>query len=83
MGGNGGLNSLPIVPKASIYAPKVMYKPVMGGNTVSETSCFSSQIGAVGRAVKGRERPTIPSMYAQMLFMGPKYNTATCLEEFG
>ena len=31
------LNSLPIVPKASIYVPKVMRKPVMGGNTVSET----------------------------------------------
>ena len=28
---------LPIVPKASIYVPKVMPKPVMGGNTVSET----------------------------------------------
>ena len=28
---------LPIVPKASIYVPKVMRKPVMGGNTVSET----------------------------------------------
>ena len=31
------LNYLPIVPKASIYVPKVMHKPVMGGNTVSET----------------------------------------------
>ena len=37
MGGKGALNSLPIVPKASIYVPKVMHKPVMGGNTVSET----------------------------------------------
>ena len=37
MGGNGALNYLPIVPKASIYVPKVMRKPVMGGNTVSET----------------------------------------------
>ena len=37
MGGKGVLNYLPIVPKASIYVPKVMYKPVMGGNTVSET----------------------------------------------
>jgi hypothetical protein len=33
----GGLNYLPIVPKASIYIPKVMHKPVMGGNTMSET----------------------------------------------
>ena len=31
------LNYLPIVPKASIYVPKVIHKPVMGGNTVSET----------------------------------------------
>ena len=37
MGGKGGLNCLPIVPKASIYVPKVMHKPVMGGNIVSET----------------------------------------------
>ena len=37
MGGKGALNYLPIVPKASIYVPKVMHKPVMGGNTVSET----------------------------------------------
>ena len=37
MGGKGALNYLPIVPKASIYVPKVMRKPVMGGNAVSET----------------------------------------------
>ena len=37
MGGTGALNYLPIVPKASIYVPKVMCKPVMGDNTVSET----------------------------------------------
>ena len=35
--GKGVLNYLHIVPKASIYVPKVMHKPVMGGNTVSET----------------------------------------------
>ena len=37
MGGKSGLNYLPIVPKASIYVPKVMANLVMGGNTVSET----------------------------------------------
>jgi hypothetical protein len=37
MGGKGALNYLPIVPKASIYVPKVMRKPVMGSNTMSET----------------------------------------------
>ena len=31
------LNYLPIVHKAFVYVPKVMRKPVMGGNTVSET----------------------------------------------
>ena len=34
-------------------------------------------------AVKGREMPSIPSMYAQGLPMGPKYNVATCIEELG
>ena len=37
MGGKGALNYLPILPKAFIYVPKVMHKPVMGGNTMSET----------------------------------------------
>ena len=37
MGGKGALNLLPIVPKAFVYVPKVMRKPVMGGNTVYET----------------------------------------------
>ena len=38
MGGKGALNYLPIVPKASIYVPKVIIpKSVMGGNTVPET----------------------------------------------
>ena len=37
MGGKDAMNSLPIVPKAFVYVPKVMRKPVMGGNTVSET----------------------------------------------
>ena len=37
MGGKGVLNYLPIVPKASIYVPTVMYKLVMGGNTVFKT----------------------------------------------
>ena len=33
MGGKGTLNYLPIV-KAFVYVPKIMHKPVMGGNTV-------------------------------------------------
>ena len=37
MGGKGALYYIPIVPKASIYVPKVIRKPVMGGNTVSAT----------------------------------------------
>ena len=36
--GREGCNELsPIVPKAFVYVIKVMRKPVMGGNTVSET----------------------------------------------
>ena len=34
-------------------------------------------------AVKGRDRPTIPSIYAQRLFMDHKNNVATCVEELG
>jgi len=33
--------------------------------------------------VKGRGRPSIPSIYAPRLLMGPKYNVATCVEELG
>ena len=45
MGGKGALNYLPIVPKAFVYVIKVMRKPVIGGNTVSETftHMFSSK----------------------------------------
>ena len=52
MGGKGALNYLLIVPKASIYVPKVMHIPVMGGNTVSETftsTCFSSEVCHVSK----------------------------------
>ena len=78
MGGKGALNYLPIVPKASIYVPKVMHKPVMGGNTVSERvevpnptkrqPIFSA---SCDDCVKGRERPSISSIYAQRLLMVP------------
>ena len=37
MGGKDALNYLPIMSKASIYVPKVMHKPVMGGNIVYKT----------------------------------------------
>ena len=49
MGGKGALNYLPIVVKASIYDPKVMYKPVTGSNTVYETlmQMFSSEVREV------------------------------------
>ena len=30
-----------------------------------------------------RPRPSTPSIYAQRLLMGPKYNDATCVEELG
>jgi len=34
-------------------------------------------------AVYWRGRPSIPSIYAQRLLMGPKYNVATYVEELG
>ena len=34
-------------------------------------------------AMKGREWHTIPSIYAQRLFMGHENNVATCVEELG
>ena len=40
MGRKGALNYLPIVPKASIYVPKIMHKPVILGNTMSETFMY-------------------------------------------
>lgn len=33
--------------------------------------------------MKERERTNIPSIYAQRLFIGPKYNVATSIEEMG
>ena len=58
MGGKGALNYLPIVPKASIYVPKVMGKPVMGGNTISEnfTNMFlSSEVREVLKTGPGSQ----------------------------
>ena len=52
MGGKGALNYLPIVPKTSIYVPKVMRKPVMGGTTPClRLSCtrFSSEVHEVSK----------------------------------
>ena len=46
------LNYLPIVPKASIYVPNVMHKPVMGGNTVSETFTQMFLFQSVGQVSK-------------------------------
>ena len=40
MGGNGALNYLPIVLKASVYVPTIMHKPVMGGITMSQTFTY-------------------------------------------
>ena len=93
MGGKGALNSLPIVPKASIYVPKVMLKPVMGGNTMSETSMhmflFQSEQSSVQNwaprqsiwsmmAEYGREGCVeFSSHSAQSLHICPKGNAQT------
>ena len=52
MGGKGALNCLPNVPNAFIYVPKVMCKPVMGGNTVSETFTHMFPFRSVGQDSK-------------------------------
>ena len=48
------LNYLPIVPKAFVYVPKVMCKPVMGGNTVSETFTHITHV-SLPKCVKFRK----------------------------
>ena len=93
MGGKGALNYLPIVAKASIYVPKVMHNPVMGGNTVSEafTHMFLFRSGSsfekwqVAQAAKfdvmaqyGREGCVeLSSHCGQSLHMCPKGNAQT------
>ena len=85
------LNYLPIVPKASIYVPKVMHKPVMGGNTVSETFThmflfrsasnfekWSRQPNSSVMAEYGREGCVeFSSHCAQSLHICPKGNAQT------
>ena len=59
---------LPIVPKASIYVPKVMRKPVMGGNTVSETftyTCFSSEVREVLKTGPDQSNRSIMAEYGR------------------
>ena len=91
MGGKDALNYLPIVPKASIYAPKVMHKPVMGGNTVSETfthmflfrsaSSFKKWPRQSNRSMKAEEGKEgcieLSSHCAQSLHICPKGNAQT------
>ena len=85
------LNYLPILPKASIYVPKVMGKPVMDSNTVSETFihmflfwsvwCFeilSSQSTLSVMAEYGRKGCIESSSHwAQSLRICPKGNRAS------
>ena len=56
MGRKGALNYLPIVPKASIYVPKVMRKPVMGGVVTPclrlSHTCFSSEVRQVSKVAQ-------------------------------
>ena len=51
------MNYLPIVPKASIYVPKVMRKPVMGGNTVSETFTHMFLSQSASNVIKWPRQP--------------------------
>ena len=68
------LHYLPIVPKASIYAPKVMRKPVIGGNTVClrlSRTCFFSEVCEVSKS--GPEEQSIWSVMAE-------YGREGCIE---
>ena len=68
------LNYLPIVPKASIYVPKVMRKPVIGGNTVClrlSRTCFFSEVCEVSKS--GPEEQSIWSIMAE-------YGREGCIE---
>ena len=73
MGGKGALHYLSIVPKASIYVPKVMRKPVMGSNTVSETYTHMFPFRSA-RSFKNWPRQSIWSVMAEYgrLSMGGK-----------
>ena len=72
MGGKDVLNYLPIVPKASIYIPKVMCKPVMGGNTVVET--FTPMF--LSRSVRSFENWPRQSIWSVMA----EYGREGCVE---
>jgi hypothetical protein len=91
MGGKGALNYLPIVPKASIYVPKVMCKPVMGGNTMSKTFTHMLPFRSASNLEKWPRKPNrsvmaeygregcveLSSHHAQSLHICPKGNVQT------
>ena len=82
MGGKGALNYLPIVPKASIYAPKVMHKPVMGGNTVSETFMHMFLFGIGNEVSKTGPRQSIWSVMAEYGREGCVELSSHCAQSF-
>ena len=65
MGGKGALNYLPIVPKAFVYVPKVMRKPVMGGNTMYETFTHMFLSSEEHEVSKSGQRQSILSVMAE------------------
>jgi hypothetical protein len=90
-GGKDALNYLPIVPKASIYVPKVMHKPVMGGNAVFETFTHMFLFRSASNVEKWPRQPNrsvmaeygrewcveLSSHCAQSLHICPKGNVQT------
>ena len=82
MGGKGALNYLPIVPKASIYVPNVLRKPVMGSNTMClrlSRTCFSSKVCNALNYL-----PTVPkaSIYVPNVLPKPVMGGNTVSETF-
>ena len=75
MGGKGALNHLLMLPKASIYVPKVMCKPVLGGNTVSVTLCPKGNAQIMGGKTSNTVSVTfmhiLPSEVCEVLKSGP------------
>jgi hypothetical protein len=85
------LNYLLIVPKAFVYVPKVMRKPVMGANTMPETFTHMFLFQSASNVEKWSRQPNLSVMAeygregcfelsshcAQSLHICPKGNAQT------
>ena len=60
-----------------------IWPPVEGAERQPKSKPNRSCWQLVAVNCEGGEMPTIPSIYAQTLFMGPKYDAVTTLEKLG